>query len=407
MPEYAYKGRDKDGRLKTGERFAENMNVLNAELIKDGLNVTEITVINRDISFYDKFSDWLIGQNVYLEELGIFARQMQILHQATVPMTTALKQLAANTRSRKLARALNGVVVQLQKGQSLSAAMQHYSSEFSPMMISLVEVGETTGHLSEAFGHIYEYLEFETSSIKQVRSSFRYPIFVIVSVIFSIIILNVFVIPSFAKFYTNVQSNLPWQTQILITTSNIFVKYGYYLLGLIVLLMVLFLRYIRTSKGKYKWNKFELQIPIFGKLLKRIILVRFCQSLAIMLKAQLSVTRSLTLIKSIIQNNYINQQINQSLETIERGTSFTQAIVKIDLFSSLEIQILSVGEKNGDLSPALNYISKYHNDEIRYDIKRMTDLVSPLLTSIISVLVLIIALGVYLPIWNMINLVHS
>lgn len=407
MPQFIYRGRDKEGKLRVGQRFAYSLDNLNAELIKEGITPINIKVSDSERSYWDKVQDWIQGETLHRQELAIFARQMQLLHQAGVPMITALRQLASHTRSHRLKHALLGCVEHLEKGQSLSGAMQHYPAVFSSMVVNIVQMGEDTGKLSEAFGHLHQYLEFESSSIKQIKSAFRYPIFVSGSIIFAIVVLNLFVIPNFARFYVNLEVSLPWQTRVLIGFSNFFVHYGFYLLIALIGLSIMWFRYLKTSEGRYRWNHFELKIPVVGKLLKRIILIRFAQSLSIMLNSGISVTKGLNLVKNIIVNAYIIEQISRAQEAIERGVSFTQAISKIELFSALEIQILSVGEKNGELSPALSYISNFHSQEIQFDLKRMNDVIGPIMISAISVLILIIAMGVYLPIWNMINLVHS
>src|SRR5262249_34683466 len=143
---------------------------------------------------------------------------MQLLHNAGVPLVTSLKQLATYTRSRRLAVALQGVASDIEKGQSLGAAMQNHPQAFSPLIVNIVQIGENTGHLSEAFQHLYKYLEFEASSSKRIKAALRYPIFVFVTIIFAIFIVNIFIIPTFAHFYANAEATLPWQTRILVAT---------------------------------------------------------------------------------------------------------------------------------------------------------------------------------------------
>lgn len=407
MPQYTYRGRDQSGALRTGQRFANNVDHLNADLIHEGISPIQISEVTSKKSLQDMFQDYFYTSAENSEEMAIFARQMQLLHKAGVPMVTALNQLAANTRSKRLAKALAGISILLEQGQSLATAMQQYPSIFSPLIINVVKIGENTGHLAEAFGHIHEYLEFEVNNSKQIKSAFRYPAFVLLSITFAIIVLNIFVIPTFSRFYGGLHMDLPWQTKLLIGTSDFIRHYGFYFLAACAIGAFFLFRYIGTAEGRYQWNRFELYIPVFGKLLKRIILIRFSQSLAIMLGSGLSVTQSLALVNEIILNTYITRQITGMQEAIEGGTAFTHAIAKVNLFTPLEIQILAVGEKNGELSPALSYIANFHSQEISFDLKRIHDLIGPIMIAAVSILILIIALGVYLPIWNMIDLYHQ
>lgn len=406
MKQFSYRGRDKEGRLKIGERVSESAEELGASLIKEGITPVSIEPLRTGNTFWENLSDRLLGEQAKLEELSIFARQMQLLHKAGVPIVASLHQLAANTRSRQLSIALDGVADNLQKGSSMASAMRLYPNTFSPLIVNIVDIGETTGHLSESFGYLYEYLEFESSSIKQIKTAFRYPTFVVISILAAIAILNIFVVPTFAKFYSGLDVALPWQTRFIINFSNIVVHYGYLILIGLVLLFVWIYRYIHTPTGKYKWDTLQLNIPVFGKLLKRIIVIRFCQSLGIVLKSGIAVNQGLALVSNTITNAYINRQILDMQTAIERGVSFTNAIGKMDIFTPLEVQILAVGEKNGELSPALDFISNFHNHEIQYDLKRLSDMIGPIMLAAVAGLVLIIALGVYLPIWNMVNLKH-
>ena len=288
----------------------------------------------------------------------------------------------------------------------MASAMRLYPDTFSPLIVNIVDIGETTGHLSESFGYLFEYLEFESSSIKQIKTAFRYPMFVVISIVCAIVILNIFVVPTFAKFYSGLDVELPWQTRFIIGISNITVNYGYFIIAFLILAGIWLYRYVHTTRGKYLWDSMQLKVPVFGKLLKRIIVIRFCQSLGIVLKSGIAVNQGLALVSNTITNAYINKQILEMQSAIEHGVSFTNAIGKIELFTPLEVQILAIGEKNGELTPSLDFISDFHNHEIQYDLKRLSDMIGPIMLAAVAGLVLIIALGVYLPIWNMINLKH-
>lgn len=407
MPQFSYRGRNREGQLRAGIRTAPTIDQLNTELLHEGISPFDIQLATPTVNLWQMLVNWFQDDNLHREELAIFSRQMKLLHQAGVPITTAFKQLSEYARNQRLKQALMGVITYIENGQSLASAMQQYPKIFSPLMINIIRIGENTGKLSEAFEHIHHYLEFEAKNIKQIKSTFRYPAFILFSIVAATIILNIFVIPSFGRFYSHLSVSLPWQTQFLIGSSNLFLHYGLYLLTALIIISVFFIRYINTPAGKYQWDKFELHIPLFGKLLQRIILIRFSQSLAIMLSSGLPITQALLLVKDVIGNSYVTRQINEVYDAIEHGTAFTQAITKMDIFSPLELQILMVGEKNGELTPALDYVSNFHGHEIEYDLKHLSDIIGPIMLAIVSGLILIMALGIYLPIWNMVDLVHA
>lgn len=406
MPQFIYKARDKSGALRTGERFANSADTLNMELAREGIFPIEIVETTHEVSLLDKIRDFFQNRALQLTELAIFARQMQILTRTGVPIVSALRQLATYTKSNRLNVALNGLADSLEKGKSLSSGMANYPGVFTPLVVNIVNLGENTGHLSEAFGHLYEYLEFESKNRKMIKSTFRYPMFVGITIIAAIVILNIFVIPTFARFYTNIDISLPWETSLLINMSNVFTKYGVYLAAGIGLLGYAFYRYLQSDTGRYKWDHLLLRMPIFGKLYRQLLLIRFAQSLSIILNSGVSISQGLTLVKNSLNNRYIEDQIVTAQEMIERGNSFTQAMTSIEIFTSLEQQLIAVGEKNGELGQAMGYIATFQSSEIEFEIKRINDNIGPILITVIAGMVLIIALGVYLPVWNMINLVH-
>lgn len=407
MPQFNYRGRDKEGLLRVGQREAPSVDKLNQLLIKEGIYPISIQQIIEKTSFTETVKGLLQGKALVLEELAIFARQMQLLQKANVPMVNSLQQLKTYTRSYQLKKALEKVIEDLEKGQSLSSAMENHPTVFTPLVVNLVQIGESTGDLTGTFENLHHYLSFELNNHKQLKAAFRYPIFVLITVGLAILILNVFVIPTFAKFYVQAGISLPWQTRFLIASSNFFVHDGIYALIGLIGLFLLFNHYIHTPKGKYRWDYFLLSVPVTGKLLRRLLLIRFSQTLSITINAGLSITKSLELVKKLLHNNFISTEITRMQEAIERGTTFTESIKAISLLSPLEMQIVAVGEKNGELSPAMDFIASFHAQEIEFDLKRLNDVIGPTLIGIISVLVLIMALGIYLPIWNMVNLVNG
>ncbi len=407
MPQFIYRGRNKEGHLRVGRRDAASADMLNNTLIKEGIFPIEISLQKAARFDFEAFQDWFQNKSLQLEELSIFSRQMQLLSKANVPMITALKQLAEYTRSRRLSKAIKSVIDDLEKGNTLSTAFQNCPGVFTPLMVHLVQIGENTGNLSSAFLQIHDYLEFELTNTKQIKAAFRYPSFVLFTIILSILSLNLFVIPTFARFYSKSGVTLPWQTRLLISSSNFFIHDGLYaLIGLIILIIWLY-RYVHTPTGRYQYDAFKFKLPMIGKILKRLALIRFSQTFAITIEAGLSVTKSLDLINNLLQNAYLKAQILEVKESIERGKTFTESIKQLTFLTPLEMQILSVGDQNGALGPALSYIAFFHAHEMEYDLKRMQDTIGPVLIGIVSILILIMALGIYLPIWNMVNLYHA
>src|SRR3990167_5130620 len=246
MPQFLYRGRDHQGKLHVGQRFASTKDELSAHLIKEGIFPISISSGEAKTIRWRTFYDYLRGKRVRHDELMIFLRQVRLLHDAGIPMVSALKQMAMHTRHQAFKDVLSGLVIQLESGQGLAVAMQRYPDIFSSLIVNLVQVGETTGKLSQAFKHLDEYLAFEIQTKKQMKAAFRYPTFVLIAIFAAIIILNIFVIPSFARFYSGFSMELPWQTRLLVSMSEFFVNNWIYLIIAFIFIGIIVVKYIRT-----------------------------------------------------------------------------------------------------------------------------------------------------------------
>jgi MSHA biogenesis protein MshG len=401
MSTFIYEGRTQDGQMRSGEREAASEDALNQNLLQEG--IIPITIREKKantIKTVEHIFQDLLGNRVKKAEISTLMRQLQLLTHANVPILSALSLLGQYVRNPVLKDAMQGICQNLEKGQPLAVAMSQYPKLFNKMIIRMIEIGERTGHLSDAFGQLYEYLEFEMSSEKKVRAALRYPMILLVSVLGTLLVMNIFVIPTFAKVYAQLHSDLPWQTAILIQMSHFITHQGPYALILVMLGFFAFKKYIRTPSGESKYHRALLNLPIFGKLLKRIILIRFAKTLSTVLSAGVPLIDGLYFSKDVIANAHVASQIKTACELIERGAPFVSAIQEIAIFSPLELQMLVVGDQNGQLSPSLKYIHEFHSSEIEYELKRVNDLLGPILVAVFSGIILLVALGIYLPLWN-------
>lgn len=407
MPDYLYRGRDKFGELREGERFASSVETLNASLNVEGIIPIEIRLKNEtSVKSVEALFKKYFKTKVDKAELSILMRQLQLLSEAHVPILIGITLLSQHTKNKQLKEALEGLCISLQKGQNLSTSMQAYPDIFNTFLISMIEIGEGTGDLTTTFAQIHEYLEFEIKSTKKFKETLRYPSMLLLTLIATILCINIFVIPTFAKVYSQLNTTLPWQTSLLIASSNFIMNYGIYLLIGIVILVFFILRYLNTTPGRLKYHKLILRIPLIGRILKRIILIRFSKTLAIVLDSGMTLIDGLRFTGDIVMNDFVKGQIQETCDLIERGNGFVMAIAQISIFSPLEIQMMVVGEQNGQLGPALKYISFFHTNEIDFELKKLHEMLGPILVACFSVIILIVSLGVYLPLWNLSSAAH-
>ncbi len=400
MPIFVYKARDNEGRFISGSRTAQSPESLSALLMKEGVIPITIQSSEEAKTFWQKLSSQF-EESVTRDELGVFSRQMYSLCKTGIPIAAALKNLAGSMHNKVMVNGLLGLVENLEAGQDLASSMKNYPKIFTPIMISMIRVGESSGRLAEAFLRINQYLELEGGAIKSVKTAMRYPIFVTISMLAAIILINIFVIPAFTNVFKQAKVSLPAVTQFFIGTSNFLTQHWLGMLIVSSLAVTWFMYYIRTPIGKFKLDKFLLRIPFFGKILRRIILLRFSQAFAITIESGVPLIEGIELVAQSVNNEYARQQILGMRSAIERGNNLAQAAAASNLFTSLELQILSVSEETGELGPMLEQISVFYKREVDYDLKRLGDIIEPLLIVVLAGVVLVLAFAVYLPIWNM------
>lgn len=406
MPTFVYQGRNPEGLLVKGRRLAQSADNLSLQLLKEGIIPVSISETRERFNLIQFLRERLQGSTISTEELSMFARQMHTLVKTGVPITAALRQLSENARTVRMSNALYGIVESLESGQDLATSMQAYPHIFTPIMVNMIRVGQGGGHLDEAFLRLNQYLELESVALKKAKTAFRYPMLIMIMLFVAVIFINIFVVPTFSKVFIEGGIELPQSTKILIGFSNIFVNYWW--LALLILAGIVFAiyKYLSKSEGRYKWHRFMLKIPIVGTILRRIILLRFAQSFAIVIYSGIPLVEGVRLVGQSINNDYAKQEILSMEEALQHGKTITQAAAATSLFTPLELQMLAVSEETGELAQMLDQVANFYRREVEYDLKRLNDLIEPILIIVLSLVVLGMAFSVYLPIWNMVKLVH-
>jgi MSHA biogenesis protein MshG len=272
---------------------------------------------------------------------------------------------------------------------------------FGPFYVSMVRVGELTGQMDEIFLRLSDHLEFERYMREQVRSALLYPAIVMIVMALAIFIVNIFVIPQFAKIYKAFNAQLPPITQGLIAFSNFMVTYWWLVLLLIGAAAWGFALWTRTERGRYTWDRTKLRLPIAGKIVIKATLARFARSLSLALKSGVPVVQSLSAVAQVVDNDYIGKQIERMREGVERGESVLRTAGNSGVFTPVVLQMVAVGEESGSLDRVMDEIGDMYRREVEYELKTLSKQIEPILIIFIGVLVLILALGVFMPIWDL------
>lgn len=417
MPNFQYSGRDRSGALVSGRIDAGSPDDVAALLFGDNVTPIEIEEVakpktkqtgNRSKSTSEPESTtreniraFLGGSRVEIEDLIIFSRQMFSLTKAGLPLDKAMKGLEASLTNEAFSKVLKDVIVGLENGMNLASALGRHPRVFSQLFLSLIHVGENTGQLDLAFREVGKYLELEKKTKQQVKSATRYPLFVICAIAAALAVITMFVIPVFAETFARLGADLPWQTVVLINTSDFVVNYWPFILLLFFGSFVMFTRWVNSDNGRLKWDEKKLKLPLAGPVFTRVSLARFARTFGMVMQAGVPIVQGLNVVAGAVGNAYIARNIEKMREGVERGESLHRTAVQSRMFSPLVLQMISVGEETGTVDELLAEVADFYDAEVEYDLKKLSDSIEPILITFIAGLVLILALGVFLPIWDL------
>ncbi|MDX5332496.1 MAG: type II secretion system F family protein [Gammaproteobacteria bacterium] len=401
MATFEYKARSSDGRPLKGQIDAPSTDAAAEQLLGNGYTPVEIHEARQREDVGEQLKRRLGLGRPSLSELGLFTRQLYALSKAGVPIIRGMNQLASSTRNTMLREAIEAMVEDLESGRDLAGAMARHTDIFMPLYINLVRVGEESGRLDEAFLRLWEYLEREKKTSNQIKAAMRYPAFVILAVGVAIFILMAFVIPEFAKVFEQFRLELPLPTRAIIALSEFTAAYWWAVLGAIGGGIYAFRRYIDTDAGRLWWDERRLRFPVFGSIVLRATLARFSRAFAMATRSGVPLIQALSVVSRAIGNEYLGKKIVGMREGIERGESITRTAANMGVFTPLVMQMLAVGEETGQVDDMLEEVAAFYESEVDYDVGRLAELIQPVLTVAVGIIVFILALGVFLPMWDL------
>jgi len=403
MAVFAYRGRNSNGDLEQGTLEGEDSVAVADQLARKGIIPTEIKTSTDVTDVVGGKSIWqaLNEKKVDTVELMLFSRQMYTLLKAGVPIMRALAGLQESAQNPVFAATLQSIRESLDSGRELSAALRLHPKVFSPFYVSMVQVGEMTGLLDETFLRLYGHLEFEKDMKERISAALRYPMMVLVAMAIAIVIVNIFVIPAFAKVFAGFHTELPLMTRMLMGFSSFMVNYWPLLLAIAIGAVIGFRKYINTINGRYKWDKFKLEIPIAGKIVKKSTLARFARSLALAFKSGIPILQGLNVVSLVVDNAYMSRQIEQMRDGVERGESILRTAVASGVFNATVLQMIAVGEESGDMDGLMFEVAGMYERDVEYEVKTLAQQIEPIMIVTLGILVLILALGIFLPMWDL------
>jgi MSHA biogenesis protein MshG len=407
MAFFTYQAKDSQGKLIKGTLEAVNQAAAADSLLKKQCIPMRIVETKKTADSASFDINDLFEKPVDLEDLIIFSRQMYSLMKAGIPIIRAIVGLAETTTHKRFSDTLKDLVTQLEQGRNLSTAMASHKKVFNRLMVSIVMVGESTGKLEDAFEQLATYFEREQETRKQIKSAMRYPIFVIFALVAAMFILNIFVIPTFADMFKKFDAELPLMTRILITTSDFMVNYWGAVLGGMAATGFVVRNYIASEVGRLKWDRIKLKIPLVGSIIERSLLSRYCRSFSMILRSGVPMTTGLTLVSEAVDNAHMAYKVIDMRRGIEKGESLLRVSRNSGLFSQLVLQMVAVGEETGQVDELLQESAEFYEREVDFDLKSLTSKIEPILISIVAGMVLVLALGIFTPMWDMMSAIKG
>jgi MSHA biogenesis protein MshG len=402
MTAYAWRGRNARGELVEGQLEAMSEGGVADQLLTMGVAPVHIAVA---VAKTDEPQEGLLARlsrkPLVLEDILIFSRQMYTLNKAGVPVLRAFAGLQASAEKPAMVDMLKDIRSSLDQGRELSTALVRHKEIFGAFYIAMIKVGEMTGRLTEVYLRLTEHMEFERDVRERIKQAMRYPTFVMIAMAVAIVILNVFVIPVFAKVFAGFNTELPLITRGLLAFSAWMIAWWPLLLVGTIAAVVAIRAYLKTPNGRYRWDSRKLKLPIVGPIILKATLARFARSFALSSQSGVPLVQALTVVAQTVDNTYIGSRIEQMRDGIERGESITRCAAATGVFTPVVMQMISVGEETGELDSLLFEIAEMYERDTDYNIKGLSASIEPILLAVIGVLVLLLALGVFLPLWNL------
>ena len=405
MPAFSYRGRNGAGEVVNGVLEGATPGAVADLLFGSGVTPLEIKsapagALKKDGGSGGSGLNFFSPQVLHVDIL-LFTRQLYTLMKAGVPIMRALAGLQESSSNPAMKSLLGSLRESLDSGRELSVSMARHPKIFTSFYLAMVRVGEMTGRLEEVLLRLFDHMEFERFMREQVKSALRYPSFVILAMVAAMFVVNIWVIPTFAKVFAGFGAELPLITRALIGFSNFMVDWWHLLLGAIAAAGFAFKSWIGTPRGRYLWDKLKMRIPIAGKIVRKATLARFARSFALASRSGVPVIQALTTVAQTVDNAFIAAKVERMKDQVERGESVLRAAITSRAFTPVVLQMIAVGEESGSLDEMMEEISAMYQSEVEYELKTLSQQIEPILIVALGAMVLVLALGIFLPLWDL------
>ena len=396
MPNYKYKVRDRSGKLITGTMASDSKENLAKRL--EGMSYIPIAIEEaRDLGL-QKFTR--LFKNVKPEEINIFTRQLLTLQTAGLPILTSLVSIEKQIKNRYFKDAIRDIIASVETGMSLSNALEKYPKIFSEIYINMIRAGEAGGALDDILKKLAELGEKDLDTRNRIKSATRYPMIASCALVGAFIVMMIFVIPKFAAIFGRFMTTLPLPTRILIGLSAFLTTRWYVVIALSAAAIALFKYLVRTKNGRLAWDGLKLNAPAIGPIMTMLTMSRLTRIMSLMMASGLPILQVLDIAARTVDNQVVSDAMKEIMNSVKEGKGLSEPMRSSGIFPPMVVQMVAVGEQTGKVDDLLAKISDYYDQQSDYNIKNMTVLIEPLFVLFLGVMVLVMALGIFLPMWS-------
>ena len=402
MPQtYEYKVRDKAGNLVTGQLIGDNEGLVMRKLREMGYTPIEVNRAGRGLSMQIN----LRPGHVKMKDLSVFSRQFATMVNSGLPILRALSILSDQTENKELQKVLTAARLDVEQGSSLSGAMSKHPKAFSDLYVAMVRAGETGGVLDNVLLRLADNMEKDVELRRKIKSAMAYPVAVVSLVLLILSAMLLFVVPQFKSIYAQLGGKLPLPTRILLGASDAVRTKWWLFLILVVGSVVAFRRYKRTPPGRAMVDSLKLKAPIFGALVHKTALARFSSTFGMLLRSGVPILQALDIVSETVGNRVISKAVSDVQGSVREGESIAKPLSKHAVFPPMVVQMLAVGEETGAVDVMLDKVADFYNSEVTAAVDALTSLIEPLLIAVIGGAVGAAVISLYMPMFNIINLV--
>ncbi|HUF16806.1 MAG TPA: type II secretion system F family protein [Thermoanaerobaculia bacterium] len=397
MPSFQWKGRGREGQVQTGILVADSKEAVIATLRRQQIVVTAVKERGKELAFA-KF-----GGRVPPKMLAIFTRQFSVMIDAGLPLVQCLEILATQQEHKVFRSVLIQVQQDVETGSNLADAMRRHPKVFSDLYTNMVAAGEAGGILDTILQRLATYIEKSVKLNSQVKSALIYPVAVIAIAIIVVMIILWKVIPVFASLFSQLGAELPFPTVVVIAMSD-FIGDFWWLIIIVSIATVIFLkRYYKTYKGRRVLDQVMLKLPVFGLLLRKIAVARFCRTLATLTSSGVPILDGLMITAKTAGNSIVEDAIMATRKSVEEGKTISEPLADTDVFPPMVIQMIAVGEQTGALDTMLSKIAEFYEDEVDIAVAGLMKLLEPLMIAFLGVVIGGIVIAMYMPMFALIG----